>query len=109
LLDHFLNGVNTGDYSARVILSPETRHDVIPNDAIRNGIGQNTFQTVANFEPKLTVFDGDQQDDAVIETFLADLPVFRDANAETFDVLAIERGNRQNCDLMPVSCSNCAS
>jgi len=42
----------------------------------------------------------DQQDDAVIETFLADLPVFRDANAETFDVLAIERGNCQNRDLV---------
>lgn len=100
MFDDFLNGIDPGDDSARVILSPETRHDVFPNYAIRDSIGQDAFQAVTDFEPELAVFNSDQKDDAIVETFLADFPILRDADAETFDVLAIERGDRQNCDLM---------
>ena len=100
MFDHFLNGIDPGDDSAGIVLSAEARHDVITGNPLGDSIGQNAFQAVTDFEPELAVFNSDQKDDAIVETFLADFPVLRDADAETLDVLAIERGDRQNCDLM---------
>src|ERR1044072_6742072 len=42
----------------------------------------------------------EDEDAALVEAFLADLPFFRDFDAEAGDVLALEAGNRQHGDLV---------
>ncbi len=98
--NNFVDGGYTGDDAAGVILLAEVRYDVVSGDAFRDGVGQYTFETVADFEAEPAVFDRDHQDRAVIMPLFSDLPVLRNADAEALDIFAVKGRDRQHHDLM---------
>ena len=65
--------------SAGVVAFLKERRDNVVGDVEAGRIGQRTLQAVAGLDKHLAVFDEDEEDGAVIASFLADTPGLRDA------------------------------
>ena len=99
--DHLQYGVQSRFDSSREIPCAKPRHDDFLDDTVRDGVRQNSFKAVANFNAELSILLCDEKDRAVVEALLADFPRFGDSNAEIFQRVTFETRNRKYGDLMP--------
>lgn len=91
---------DTGFDAAGKIATPKPRHDDFLDDSVCDRVGKYAFEAVADFDTQLAIVLRDHEDSSVIETFPADLPVFRDPDTEALDVFALQAGNSKDSDLM---------
>src|SRR6202000_1664350 len=93
--DAGIGGDDVGDLDdaagngAVVVSGPERRNHAAASVA-NLGVGQNPFQTVADFNAALAVLDGEEQDDATVGALFADLPLLFEAIGEVVNVITIE-------------------
>jgi len=99
-MNHFVDGRDADPKSIGVITGFESGYDFIAINLRRDGIGQNTFESEANFDPHFPIFDGCHQKNAIIFAFLAEFPIAENFVGEIFDVIAIQRGNRKDHHLI---------
>jgi hypothetical protein len=99
--DHLQYCVQSSFDTSSEIAFAEPRHDDFLDDTVRDGVRQNAFKAVADFNAELSILLGDEEDRAVVESLLADFPRFGDSNAEIFQRITFETWNSKYRDLMP--------
>jgi hypothetical protein len=90
----------SGSYAASNVTSLEAWHDLLANDAGRTQIGQCPLEAVTDLDPELPLLERDQQEDAVVRAFAAELPGGRDAMGVLLKRLSLERRKNQYCHLI---------
>jgi len=83
--------VGGGAQAAGVIALPEVRRNVLIDHTPRKGVGDRPFQSVSDFDPNLSLFDEDEEDQTVVELLVADLPPLRAADREVFQRFPFQR------------------
>jgi hypothetical protein len=78
----------------------EAGGNLVADDRSAQGIGKGTLQSVAHFNPELTVILHHEQDDTVASALLADLPFFGQSNREIFQAVPLKRGDQEDGDLV---------
>ena len=96
----FHDRVNARFDAAGKISFAKARDNHFVDDSTCDRVRQNAFEAVADFDAELAVVLRDYEDGAVVELFLADLPALRDADAEAFDIFALQAWQREHGDLM---------
>jgi hypothetical protein len=76
--------VHSGRDARGVIASPETRHDLLINDSLADGIRKFSFQSVTDFDSHLPVLNENEKNRAIVLRSLADLPELKRANRKIF-------------------------
>jgi hypothetical protein len=99
--DHLQYCVQSSFDTSSEIAFAEPRHDDFLDDTVRDGVRQNAFKAVADFNAELSILLGDEEDRAVVESLLTDFPRFGDSNAEIFQRITFETWNSKYRDLMP--------
>ena len=66
--------VSAGSYSSIVIVVPESRLNLIPNDPPRQRVGQHSFKTSSDFDPQTSIVDKNRQQHTVVCSCLPNLP-----------------------------------
>src|SRR5207253_8045333 len=77
----------------------EARHDVVLDDALRDGVRQDALEAVADLDLQLAVVLGDDEQHAVVDAFAAQLPRLVDAHGVLLDRLGLRAGDEEQRDL----------
>lgn len=86
--------------SPRQVVCAEARDYDFPNDAASDRVREDAFEAVSDFNPELAIISYNEQDDAVVEALLADLPALGYPDAEAFEAFSLKAGDREHSDLM---------
>lgn len=86
--------------SPRKVVCAEARDYDFLNDAASDRVREDAFEAISDFNPELAIISYNEQDDAVIKTFFADLPALGYPDTEAFEIFPLQAGNRQHGDLM---------
>src|SRR6266545_436157 len=98
--DRLVDGVEPGrDAIADLALAEARRHRVAEYLA-RQRVREPGLEAVADLEAHLPVVEEDQEDDAVVEAFLADPPRLRQPNRVVLEAFALERAEDGHDDLV---------
>ena len=62
------------------------------DDPSREGVGDGRLESVAYFDPEFSLFDEDEEDQAVVILLVTDFPFLRAADGEVLEHFVIERG-----------------
>src|SRR6185312_11651804 len=95
--------VGPGRDATSEIARLELRCDVLVDDALGGGIGQGTFEAIADLDAQAAVVLGDDEQRAVVNLLAADLPGLRDPERVLLDGLAVGRRYDQHRDLAAFS------
>ena len=98
-LDHAHYAVHAGADAAVEVALAEARHDVVVDDALRDGVGQHALQAIADLEFQPPIILGDHQQHAVVHPFAAELPRLLDAHRVLLDGLGLRAGHDEHGEL----------
>src|SRR5208337_4846437 len=84
-VDHPDDAVYACGNPAGKIPAPEFRRDDFVDDAFGGGVVERAFKAVADFDAKLAVVLGDDEDRTVVDLLAPDLPCFRDPDRILLD------------------------
>lgn len=87
---------SSSKYPRAVVAFPEMGDEIFPPDRSDHAVGQNTFQTVSDFKAILFVFYGHDDQNAVVLSFLTELPFFSCPQGETLDTFSVKALDCQN-------------
>ena len=99
-LDRLEDRCDTGLDSRRNIARTEARDNLISNDVGGAEIRQGAFEAIPDFDADFFLFEGDEQQHAVVSPLLSQLPGGGDAMGPFFEWLAFERGEHEHRDLI---------
>ncbi len=80
-----------GIQSAGVIALTEMWRDVLFDHAPGKRVGDRPLESVTDFDPELPILDENEEDQAVVEFLVADLPAFGAPDRKIFEHFAAER------------------
>lgn len=81
-------GHESGDAGGEAVVEIagfESGRDLFLDDAIGDGIGDDAFETVSDFNAHFAILDEDEEDEAVVFIFLADAPGAEGLDGEIFE------------------------
>src|SRR5512143_1648441 len=71
--------------SSRIVVSAESRDDLVFDDALRRDVRQHALETVSHLDPQLAVIDEHEQNGAVVLLRLSDPPLLVRADGEVLE------------------------
>ena len=98
-VDHGDHLIDARFDAAVVVPQFEVRGYRLGNDAVGDGVGQRTLETIAHLDAHAPVVLGDDQVGPIVHPLAAQLPCVLDADAELLDVLGLRGGQHQHRDL----------
>ena len=84
---------------ARKIIGLQLGADRVVQDQLGQGVRQRAFEPVTDLEAELALGRRDQEQNAVVPVFLAEMPVAEQGIREGFDLLALQRRYGGNDEL----------
>lgn len=81
--------INSRFYAPSIIVRAKVGHDDFADNRACERVGKNPFEAVADLDAQLAIVLRNHEDSAVVETFLTNLPGFRDPDAEALDVFTL--------------------
>ncbi len=98
-LDELHQGVGSRRNAAVEVVRLEVRRDDFGYHSLRDAVRDRAFETAADFDAKLPVVLGDDEDDTVVDARSADLPGVCEADGVLLDRLRLSRRQHQHRDL----------
>src|SRR5262249_26676178 len=98
--DHLLDSVEAGGDPVGDLALAKRRCDPLPQDLARQRVGELGLETVADLEAHLPVVHEDEKDDPVVEALLPDAPGLGETDGVVFEILALERSEDGDHDLV---------
>ena len=74
----------------------EAWRDRLTDDLPRLGVRQRGLEPVANLESQLSVLDEHDEEDAVVEAFLAEAPLLEERARDVLQILTLERSEHRD-------------
>ena len=86
--------------AAREVAGAEARQDPVLDDDLRQRVGEDRLEPVADLDADLALVGRDDEEDAVIELGGADAPMAAELIAEILDRIALQGGQRHDHELV---------
>ncbi|NLS27699.1 hypothetical protein S2M10_27000 [Sphingomonas sp. S2M10] len=99
LLHLLADRLRAGDDAARHVARLELRHDDVADDLVRQRVGHDRFEAIADLDPHLALVGRDDQDDTVVRVLLPDPPGTAELIAVIGDVIALQVRDRRDDEL----------
>ena len=96
----FQDSLDTGHDPAGDIARAKPGHDFVTNNLRGTSVGKHAFEPIPHLDTDLSIFDGDEQERAVVGAFLAKLPTRGYAVRKVEERIAFERRHDQNHHLI---------
>ena len=91
--------VAAGEDPARIVIGAEARQNLFLDDLVRQRVGHDRLQPVADLDPHPLLVGRDQQDDAIVRALLADVPGPAELIAIILDRHVLQAGDRRHDQL----------